>query len=552
MGGPLKMKMTALTLSLVAWSLAAFAQEHPSASAVKPAELVPGIVGYLYHPIWTSNPEAQKFFDQGLTQVYAFNHEEAIRSFQRAAELDPRAPMPWWGEAIALGPNYNVDVDPDHEKAAYTAIQKALTLAAQAPANERDYCQALAQRFSGDPKADYHQLALAYRSAMRQLAASHPDDPDAATLYAESIMDLNPWHLWTLDGKPAEGTEDILTALEAVLRAYPEHVGANHFYIHALEASPYPERALQSAARLGGMTPAAGHLVHMPGHIYIRTGDYAGAVKANLAAAAADRDYIKRTGTAGSMYDMMYYSHNLHFLAAACSMQGNFACARQAADRLVEHVAPGVKQMAMLEWFLPWQPFVLVRFSHWDDILAASAPDPSLRLTAAAWHYARCLAFIGKGQESSANSERQALAETIGKTTPDSPYGYNSAKSVLELAAAILDGKLAAAGGNLPGAVVFYAKAVAAQDRLNYDEPPDWFYPARETLGAALLANGNAAEAENVFRQDLARNPRNGRSLFGLWKALAAQNKTDDSAWVEREFNTAWQQADVALKLSDF
>lgn len=546
------MSRTILALLLVAWNIIVLAQEHPAAPTGKPPMLVSGIVGYLHHPIQTSSPEAQEFFDQGLTLIYAFNHEEAIRSFERAAELDPKSPMPWWGVAIGLGPNYNVDVDPDREKAAYDAIQKALALSVKAPANEREYCQALARRFSNDPKADYHQLALAYRSAMRQLAANYPDDPDAVTLYAESIMDLNPWHLWSNDGKPAEGTEDIIAALEAVLREYPDHVGANHFYIHALEASPHPERAIVSAERLGTMVPAAGHLVHMPAHVYIRTGNYEGAVKANVAAAAADRDYIARTGTAGSVYDMMYYSHNLHFLAAACTMQGNFACARGAADHLAAHVAPGVKQMEMLEWFLTWQPFVLARFRRWDDILAAHAPDASLPMTTATWHYARCLAYIGKGNVIRAEAERKALGEIIGKTPPDAPYGYNSAKSVLELAAAILDGKLAEAGGNLAGAVTFYAQAVAAQDNLSYDEPPDWYYPVRETLGAALVAKGNASQAEQVFREDLARNPRNGRSLFGLWKALEAQSRTADAAWVERQFVVAWKQADVTLNLQDF
>jgi len=252
------------------------------------------------------------------------------------------------------------------------------------------------------------------------------------------------------------------------------------------------------------------------------------------------------------VYDMMYYSHNLHFLAAACSMQGNYACARQAADQLAAHVAPGVKQMADLEWFLTWQPFVLVRFQRWDDILAAPAPDASLAMTTATWHYARCLAFLAKGQKSEGRAERHALADLIAKTPAGASYGYNPSRTVLELAAAILDGKLAAAEGNWANAVRFYAQAVAAQDQLNYDEPPDWYYPVRETLGAALLAKGDATEAEQAFRADLARNPRNGRSLFGLWKALAAQNKTAGAEWVEGEFNTAWQHADVKLDLANF
>ena len=545
-------KMTIFSIALAAWGIVAFAQDHPAEPAAPPAVLIPGIAGRLHHAIWTSNSEAQKFFDQGLTLVYAFNHEEAIRSFKRAAELDSKAPMPWWGQAVALGPNYNVDVDPEREKAAYDAIQKALALAVSAPASELEYCQALAQRYSNASKPDYHELALAYRKAMHQLAADHPDDPDALTLYAESIMDLNPWRLWSNEGSPAEGTEEIVNTLEKVLRAYPNHVGANHFYIHALEASPHPERALPSAARLGSMVPAAGHLVHMPAHIYIRTGDFEAAAKANVAAAAADRDLIQRTRAEGTIYDMMYYSHNLHFLAAACSMQGNYACAHDAAEKLAAHVAPEVKQMGMLEWFMTWQPFVLARFNRWDEILAAPAPDASMLMTTGTWRYARCLAFIAKDQQGPAQTERRSLGEVIGKTPTDAAYGYNSARAVLELAAAILDGKLAAAQGDLAGAIGFYTKAVGAQDQLSYDEPPDWFYPVRETLGAALLARGAAAEAERVFREDLARNPGNGRSLFGLRAALQAQNKTADAAWVESEFATAWQQADVTLRVSDF
>ena len=525
-------------------------QEH-HAAAVGPITLQPGM-GNLHHPIASTSPEAQKFFDQGLTLIYGFNHGDADRSFRRAAELDPKSPMPWWGIALALGPNYNLDVDPEREKAAYDAIQKALALSANASASEQAYVKALAARYTNDPKADYQQLARAYRDAMRQLAAGYPDDPDAVTLYAESMMDLNPWQLWTADGKPAANTAEIVAQLEAVLRAYPNHVGANHFYIHAVEASPNPERALPSAARLQTLVPDAGHLVHMPAHIYQRTGDFQDAANSNVAAIQADRAYVERTGTQGSMYDMMYYTHNLHFLTMACAMQGNSKCAIETSQEMVRHVSPGVKEMPMLEGFVAWLPFMLARFHQWDDILALPAPDASLAIESGAWHYARGLAFTAKGDAKNAQAARAALAAIVDKMPADAPYGLNHAKTVLQVASAMLDGKMAAAAGNAKDALAAYRKAVALQDQLKYDEPQDWYYPVRETLGAALLASGDAAGAEAVFREDLQQNPRNGRSLYGLAKALAAQNKTAESSWVQEQFKVAWTQADVRPNLAEY
>jgi len=538
-----------LTLLLSYPSLVA--QDHHAPAPEKPITLLPGM-GNLHHPISTTNPEAQRFFDQGLTLIYAFNHEGATRSFRQAAELDPNSPMPWWGIALALGPNYNLDVDPEREKAAYDAVQKARALAAHAPANERAYVDALAQRYTNNPKADYHQLTLAYRDAMRQLAQQFPDDPDAVTLYAESMMVVRPWQLWTLDGRPAEDTEAIVTQLETVLRAYPDHVGANHYYIHAVEASPHPERALPSAERLTTLVPAAGHLVHMPSHIYQRTGDFDKAAAANVAAIRADRAYVERTGTQGSMYDMMYFTHNLHFLTMACSMQGNSKCAIETVAEMAKHVAPGVKEMSILEWFLAWQPFTLARFQRWNEILSLPAPDGSLTMDPGAWHYARGLAFLAKGDKQQAQAERVALGAIVDKTPEDAPYGLNHAKPVLTIAAEVLDGKISAANGDRAGAAEYYRKAIGLQDQLNYDEPQDWYYPVCETLGALLLNGGDAGGAEAVFRADLERNPRNGRSLYGLSKALQAQKKTVESEWVETQFQVAWAQADVQPNLAEF
>jgi tetratricopeptide (TPR) repeat protein len=546
----IKIYIAAISISLLG-SLV-LAQEHAMRSAEKPMQLMPDM-GDLHHPIATTNAEAQRFFDQGLTLIYAFNHEDAARSFRRAAELDPKSPMPWWGVAMSAGPNYNLDVDAEREQVAYGAIQKARELARNAPPVEQAYCEALAARFSNDAKPNYHQLAVAYSHAMRKLADRYSDDPDAVTLYAESLMDLHPWQLWTNDAKPAADTEEIVARLEAVLRNYPNHIGANHFYIHAVEASPHPERALPSANRLGAMVPSAGHLVHMPSHIYARTGDYQQAAAANIAAVKADTAYVAATATQGSIYDMMYFSHNVHFLAQACSMEGNSGCAIENANFLADHVSSGVKQMPMLESFMTWQPFMLARFARWDEILKQPLPDASLQVTSLAWHYARGLAYASQGVPQKLAVERQQFADGYAKLPPGTPFGVlSSAQDVFAIALELLDGKAAALAGDTAGAMAHYRKAVSLQDQINYDEPPDWYYPVRETLGAALLQNADARGAETVFREDLARNPRNGRSLYGLWKALEQQERTSEAAWVKTQFDQAWSHADVQPELSAY
>src|SRR5713226_5816317 len=350
---------------------AAPAKTNPASSP----KLLPGL-GEVHHPVATKNSQAQQFFDQGLKLVYAFNHDEARKSFQRAADLDPKLAMAWWGVALTLGPNYNLPVDPEREKAGYDAVQRALALQEEASEPERAYINALAVRYSSDSKADLHQLDMDYKNAMLKLVQQYPDDLDATTLYAESAMNLRPWQLWTADGKPAEGTEEIVSTLESVLKRDPNHIGANHYYIHAVEASPHPERALPSALRLGQLAPAAGHLVHMPAHIYARVGDHPAAAHCNEIAAAADKKFLAATNEQG-VYRLMYYSHNLHFLAFAAAMDGNFPEAKDAAARLVANVAPGVKAMPMLEGFLPTPVIVLLAFERWNDILKSPAPDAS-------------------------------------------------------------------------------------------------------------------------------------------------------------------------------
>jgi tetratricopeptide (TPR) repeat protein len=518
----------------------------------KPPSLMPGM-GQHHHSISTKNSEAQRFFDQGLTLVFAFNHEEAARSFRRAAELDPQSAMAYWGVALALGPCINLDVDPPHEKAAYEAVQKAISLSAGVTESERAYIQALAKRYSADPGVNLRKLDADYAHAMRELSRRYPDDLDAATLYAESLMDLHPWKLWGLDGHPTEGTEEVVGVLESVLRRDPSHVGANHYYIHAVEASPHPEWALASARRLETLAPAAGHLVHMPAHTFFRVGDYPASARSNVMAAETDRVYLRDSGTTGSMYDMMYYAHNLHFLAAANSMAGNFADAKQAAEELAAHVSDMVASMPVLEVYVPTPMFVLLRFHRWDEVLRLPPPNPRLVMTTAFWHFARGSAAAAKGQIGMAEAERRIL-ETARKEMPtDTEFSFysNKAQTFLDLAANILDARIAAAHADRERAIEYWKNAVQIQDRLYYGEPPEWFYPARESLGAALLLSGQAAQAEAVFRTDLEQYPQNPRSLFGLLKSLEAETNIREVEWVRKEFEAAWKNADGTLDLAD-
>jgi len=539
------MKLLALVFVLLAVVDSSLAQS-------KSTVLMPGL-GQHHHTISTKSPEAQRFFDQGLTLVFAFNHEEAARAFRRASELDPQSAMAFWGVALALGPCINLDVDPPHEKAAYKAVQKALSLAPGATESERAYIQALAKRYSADPKVDLRKLDVEYANAMGEVSKHYPDDLDAVTLYAESLMDLHPWKLWTLDGRPTEGTEEIVAVLESVLRRDPYHLGANHYYIHATEASPHPEWALASARRLETLAPAAGHLVHMPAHTYMRVGDYSAAAHSTAAGADVDRAYLRESGTFGSMYDMMYHCHNLHFLAASAGMEGNFIRAKRAADELAEHVGPMLNDMPVAEVYVPTPIFVLVRFHRWDEILRLPPPNPKLAMTTAFWHFARGSAFAAKGLISMAEAERTIL-ETARKQTPaDLEFSFfsNKAQTFLDLAENVLEARIAAAKGDHEGAIKHWEQAAQIEDRLKYGEPPEWFYPIRESLGGALLLNGQADRAEAVFRADLKQYPRNPRSLFGLLKALEAQNDSAGVEEVRKEFEAAWKSADVTLELGD-
>jgi len=505
-------------------------------------------VGRQHHPIATESEEAQDYFDQGLTLIYGFNHEEATRSFERAAALDPASPMPLWGIAVAVGPNYNADVDADREKLAFETIQKARKLAGNAPQVERDYVEALAVRYSSEATPDYRKLARDYAAAMRALSARYPDDLDAATLYAESLMDLNPWKLWTNDGKAAENTEEIVRVLESVLARNPLHAGANHYYIHAVEASPHPERALPSAYRLDTLVPQAGHLVHMPAHIYERTGFYEEAAKNNRLAAAVDQTYAEKAGQVGSMYDLMYHSHNEHFLVMAASMAGNYAQAKSAADAMVARLEPHAKMMPTLDVFLAAPIWVDARFQKWPEILGSPEPARELLETHALWRYARVLAYAQTGKVAEAEKEKTLLLEEVAAFPAEATFGgMNKAHDVFGVAVNVAEARVAAAKGQTDVAVLDWKKAASIQDTLLYDEPADWYYPVRESRGAALLAAGKAAEAEEVFRADLVANPRNPRSLFGLQLALTEQAKRSDARSVEAQFTEAWKNADSKL-----
>src|SRR5277367_579139 len=381
------MKTLAHVLCGVLLCLGAAAQEHASHAQPHPVTLVTGL-GDLHHPVSTKNPQAQQFFDQGLRYIYCFNHDEAARSFRHAAELDPKLAMTYWGVAEAVGPNYNDPADPDRYKRAHDAVQKAVDLSADASPSDQAYIQALAKRFPADPNSDLKKAAEDYRDAMRHVVEEFPDDLDAATLFAEAGMNLHPWGLWHVDGTPEAGTEEIVVTLESVIRRDPDHLGAIHYYIHATEASSNPERALAYANKLAAMAPNAGHIVHMPSHVYIRTGDYEAAVKTNEQAAEVDRAYLNATGVQG-IYPMMYYSHNLHFIAMCAAMNGNYAESKKNADMLASHVGPGVKDMPPLEGFMTVPLAVDIRFHRWDDILKTPQPDSAMKITTVFWHYAR-------------------------------------------------------------------------------------------------------------------------------------------------------------------
>ena len=529
-------------------ALADDASPHPSPPAQTPAyEQLYGGLGDVHHPVTTKSPVAQKYFDQGLAFDYGFNHDEAYRSFSAAAQLDPNMAMADWGIALVMGPNYNLPGNDERMKIAYSAIRRAQSLEASAKPEEKALIEALAKRYGPDGKQT-PEREKSYADAMRVVAHKYPDDPDVQALFAESLMDLHPWALWTADGKPGPETIEIVATIERTLKKFPNHLGTNHYYIHAVEASQNPERALASAKRLGDLAPMQGHLVHMPSHIYVRTGMYHDASSANERAIKADQYFLAQSHETG-VYPVMYATHNIQFLCYAEMMEGRKRDTIKTARDLKDAVPLAVvREMPMGEVFWPEPYFAMARFGAWDEILAEPAPPNEFAFTNAMWHYARGLAFAATGKLDDATAERQALDASGAKVSGDMLAGpANHARDLVKLASLILAGTIASDRGDHSEANRDFTDAVRAQDALGYDEPPSWYYPVRESLGAELLADNKPKVAEAVYREDLKRNPENPRSLYGLAESLRVEGKSEQAAQVEARFNRGWSHADVTL-----
>ena len=536
-------------------ALPAFADEPTSVaspSAQQPAyqQLYDGL-GDVHHPVTTKSAQAQEYFDQGLAFNYGFNHDEAYQSFSAAAQLDPEMAMAEWGVALVLGPNYNLPGNDERMKIAYAAIQRAQSLVtsgdAAAKPEEKALIEALAKRYGADGKQT-PEREKAYADAMRAVAHKYPDDPDVQALFAESLMDLHPWALWTADGKPGPETIELVSTLQKTLQKHPNHLGANHYLIHAVEASPHPERALASAKLLASLAPAQGHIVHMPSHIYSRIGAYHQASEANVAAIKSDRGFLRQSHEAG-VYPVMYATHNIDFLCYDEMMEGRKRDALKTARDLKDAVPLAIlQQMPMLEVMWPAPYFAMARFGAWDEILAEPAPPKEFAYTNAMWHYARGLAFAAKGKFDEADAEKKALDANAPAIASDLETGPNNkARDVAKLASTILAGTIASDHGDHSEATRDFTEAVREQDALGYNEPPSWYYPVRETLGAELLADKKVSAAEAVYRDDLKKNPENPRSLYGLAQTLRAEGKNDEAAKVQHRFTTAWSHADVTL-----
>ena len=511
-------------------------------------------LGNSHYAITTASPDAQKYFDQGLTLSYAFNHAEAIRAFRQAAALDPKCAMCYWGIAFALGPNINAPITEQAAKEAWQAIEQARSVAAGAPEKERAFIEALAKRYTADPKAERAPLDRAYAEAMRAVSARFPDDLAAATLYAQSLRDTSPWNYWEKDGSPRQFTSDVLASLESVLSRKADHIGAIHLYIHAVEASPNPGRATPYADKLAALVPGAGHLVHMPAHIYLRTGRYNDASVSNQNAIKADEAYFKGDAVAGNMmYQVGYYPHNIHFFVAAASMEGRQADALKAAEEVRAKMHgdmlrdPAMGGMVQHMNLTPL--YTRVRFGMWDEVLAEPAPPDGLPFMAAMWHAARGLAHAAQGRVKEAESERAAVAAVKDdpslKTTGISSVNFASA--IAAIAHEVLSGEIETRKRRADQAAVHFAQAVALEDDLTYMEPPDWPIPVRQLQGAALLELGRAKEAEAAFRGDMKKFPDNGWSLSGLQASLERQGRATEAAAVKARLEQQWRMSDIQV-----
>ncbi len=512
-------------------------------------------LGSFHRKVATTSPQAQQYFDQGMRFLWAFNHDESTRSFARAAQLDPQCAACYWGVALTVGPNYNLPMMMEpRAKVAFEALQLAQSNAAHATPVEQALIGALARRYPNaqplDPSNSAPVLA-AYADAMKDVARQFPQDLDVQTLYAESLMNITPWKLWSPDGKPSPGTTEIQKALEFVMSRDPQHPGANHYYIHTLEASPHPERAIPAAERLRGMMPAAGHLEHMPAHILQRVGRYEEAAEANRKGAAADELYFKATHPPD--YYAMYFGHNYQFLAYSAAMEGRKAETLDAV-RNSRRVIPDEMLFAMpgFDWYLAEEYAATVRFGLWDEMLAKTAPDPKLHALTGGYLYGKGVALASKGQVDQAKATLAELEKLVQGVPADAPSGFNTTRDVLGVATSVVRARIAAAEHRPDEAIAQLREAVMREDKLAYDEPRDWFFPVRHLLGAQLLAANRPAEAEAVYREDLVRNPSNGWSLYGLSAALKVQNKAAEAARVDAQVRDAWKNADIALTASAF
>ena len=520
----------------------------------KGAQLFDGL-GSFHRKIGTASPQAQAYFDQGMRLLWGFNHDEAARSFARAAELDPHCAICFWGVALTLGPNYNMPLMAEaRARVAWDAVTRARAEAGGASPAERALIAAVGQRYRGamplDPSNEAPLLA-AYASAMREAARRFPADDDIQTLFAESVMNLNPWKLWNADGTPAPGTAEVVATLETVLARDPPHPGANHYYIHAVEASAHPEKALPSAERLKAMMPAAGHMVHMPSHILQRVGRYEESAEANRRGFAADKAYYGQARPID--YYPMYTAHNLQFLAFAAAMEGRRAETIQAAREARASISDDMlANMGGIDWSIGYLYDAMVRFGLWDEMLREPRPDERLPGLTASWLSARASALAMKGQIAEAKQAAAELDALAGATPASTIAGMNAAKQLFAVDALRAHARIAVAEGDRAGAIRLLTDAVTAEDKLAYDEPADIFFPTRHLLGAALIDAGRANEAEAVYRADLRLNPDNGWALAGLAKALAAQGKAAEARAAEARFTAAWGRADVVLATSAF
>lgn len=509
-------------------------------------------LGDLHFPISTKNEKAQAFFDQGLRLTYAFNHAEAHRSFMEAARLDPNAAMAYWGQAYALGPNIN-DVFPDEERRmkSHEAIQKAMNLTSTSSAKEKAMIEALATRYTDDLSVELQDLNLAYMEAMTKVFNEYPEDADVLTLFAAAVMNTCPWNYWDKEGNPSEGIPEAKAALEKAVEINPDNPGAHHYYIHMVEL-PNPDLAVPSAERLGALMPAAGHIVHMPSHIYIRVGRYMDAVTSNQAAILADEDYISQCYSQG-MYPLGYYPHNIHFLWSAASLLGDSKLAIEAAKKTAEKVPVGeLQELPFLQDFASTPLLAYTRFGKWNEILTVPPPNEEIKHLRLIWHYARGVAFTRKNNLKEAREELEAITVLMNDPELENFLGtfQNPTSSIAKVAYHVVAGEIAGLEGDLENAVKEFEKAVDLEDQLVYSEPPAWYIPTRQNLGAALLQAGKYEDAERIYKEDLKTLRQNGWSLIGLHNSLKAQGKEDEAAKIKDEFDKAWEHADIEIETS--